>query len=499
LPAFDQISTIIHRLEQLTELLDPFSLAQAVDQVVTEVSDPLPGNVDSLKALAQAFATTGRDTSLVGGELRTMATRALPSVWQGDAEVTASGVVRGTSDLVGLAGPAFGAVATAVDAYADTLSQLDRRRSDLLQEMRQASRNGPHLDLFGLDIPLDPLTWAGWAESVLGLTFGLVGVYNALQDAAGTLAGQFADAAAKAAPGAAFDAGMSPVDAVVFGAATVNGSSLLGAAQLTRLAQLLKAMSAADRARLDAALRAATSPLAAAYIVKALAAGHSLSQVIAFAGQIRGKPATWLTSHLSLAGTAGMLSYDGTALVQATQTECGPASIVAARVLTDPMFAYSLTTGANGQDLSGAQFAARVATADAQTHDATNSLWPQELGTTPWGVASGINGSAGTGYGVTWVDDTDVVSASSALQQAISAVDAGHPVPVLLAPTIGGLADGTALHYVLITAHSGSQLSIYDPEGGKITQVPDSDFLNGSMQAIDSGAPHVNAVIMPAA
>jgi hypothetical protein len=50
---------------------------------------------------------------------------------------------------------------------------------------------------------------------------------------------------------------------------------------------------------------------------------------------------------------------------------------------------------------------------------------------------------------------------------------------------------------VLITGHSGNQLSIYDPEGGTITQVPESDFLNGAMQAYDQGSPHVNAVIVP--
>jgi hypothetical protein len=499
LPAYDQISTIIHRLEQLAELLDPVSLVEAIVQVISEVSDPLPGNVDGLKALAQAFAAAGRDSSLVGGELRTMARHALPEVWQGDAELTASGAVRDTSDLVGLAGPAFGAVVSAIDAYADTLSQLDRRRSDLVQQLSQASRNSPHLDFFGSGIPLDPLAWAGWVDSAIGLTFGLIDVYNAFQNAAYILAGQFADAASKAAPGAAFDAGMTVTDAVVFGTATVNGSSLLGAAQLTRLAQLMTGMSAADRARLDAILRAAKSPAEQAYIVKALAAGNSLSQVVAFAGQIRGKSGTWLISHLSLAGTAGMLSYDGTALVQSTGNNCGSAAIVAARVLTDPMFAHSLTTGANGQDLSGAQFTARVAAVEAQTHDATNTLWPQSLGTTPWAMAAEMNSGAGggAGYGVDWVDDTDPLSAHSALQQAISAVDAGYPVPVLLAPTLGGLAHGTPLHYELITAHSGGQLSIYDPEGGTITQVPDSDFLNGSMQAVDSAAPHVNAVIVP--
>jgi hypothetical protein len=231
----------------------------------------------------------------------------------------------------------------------------------------------------------------------------------------------------------------------------------------------------------------------------ALAAGHSLSQVVAFAGQIRGRSDTWLTSHLSLGDSGTMISYNDTALEQMTKTECGSTSVVAAKLLTDPIVAYSLTTGANGQDLNASQFLARVTAMEAQTHDATNSLWPQALGTTPWGVASAMSSGAGdgSGYQVHWVDDTDPRSAFPALQQAISAVDAGHPVPVLLAPTLGGLAHGTPLHYVLITAHSDGQLSIYDPEGGGITLVPDSDFLNGTMQAVDSGAPLVNAVMTP--
>ena len=496
----DQISTIIHRLEQLAELLNPVALAEAIDQVVTEVADPLPGNVDGLRALAEACtAAADAASGQVAGELEAMAWLQLPDVWLGDGEVTASGAVSDTSELVGLAGPALTAAASAIDAYASTLSELDRRRSDLLQQLRQAARGGPDLDLFGFDVPLDPFDLAGWVASVVEVAYGLIRVYNSLQDAADTLAGQFADAASGATAGAALDAGMNATEALVLATAgTVGGVSLLGTAQLTRFAQLMKTMSAADRARLEATLRAAKSPAQQAYIAMALAAGHSLSQVVAFAGEIRGKSDAWLTSHLSLASSGTMLSYDNTALVQMSDTECGSASIVAARALTDPIFAYSLTTGANGKDLTGAQFLARVTAVEAQTHDATNKVWPQIVGTSPWGVASGMNATGGgAGYGVRWVDDTDARSASAALEQAISAVDAGHPVPVLLSPTLGNLVYGASLHYVLITGHSSGQLSIYDPEGGTITDVPDSDFLNGSMQAIDAAAPHVNAVIVP--
>jgi hypothetical protein len=499
LPPFDQISTIIHRLEQFFEILNPVGMAAAVEQLMVEIADPLPGNVDGLKALAAAFSAAGRGVGPVSSQLQTIAHNGLPDVWQGDAGVAATVVVSDTGDLVARTGPAFGAVASAIDAYADTLGQLERRRSELWDQLTKASSYGPDVHIFGLAIPIDPVAWQGWLDDVRKLIAGSISLYNDLQNAADTLSAQFADAAAQANAGVAFRAGIGLTDAVVLSAATVDGSSLLSSAQLSRLGQIMATMSAADRARLESAVSAAKSPEEEAYIFKALAAGNSLSQVLTFAGEIRGKPDTWLTNHLSLGGTSGLASFNGNPLIQITQTECGSASVVMARVLTDPIFAYSLTTGANGEDLTAGQFAARTGTIEAQLHNAASKLWPENLGTSPWGVASGMNSGPGgnAGYAVTWVDSTDLRASSAALAHAISAVDAGHPVPVLLGPTLQGLAQGTALHYVLITGHSNGQLSIYDPEGGSITELPDSNFLDGKMQAIDSGAPYVNAVIMP--
>lgn len=497
--AYDQLSTIIHRLEQLAELADPVSLVTAIGQAISEVIDPLPGNVDDLRSLAAAFSRAARDISPAGTELSDMARAKLPGTWQGDAQVSASQVVSDTSQLVAQLPPAFTYAASSIDAYANTLSQLEKRRRDLVQQLHQAAHDGPDVSIFGIQVPLLPTAWSGWITAVRNLIYGAIELYNDLQNAADTLAGEFADVQSQASVGIALNSGMPLTDAVVLASAQVNGSPLLSPAQLTKLAGMLKTMSPADRDRLDAALRGSGSQLAQAYVLKALAAGHSLRQVATFAAEIRGQPDSWLTDHLSLASIPGELSYGGQPLVQMNQTECGTTSIVAARVLADPLFAYSLTTGAGGNALSPQQFAARVTQVEQQTHDQTNTTWPQWAGTSPWGVASGMNsGPAGNaGYGVHWVDDTDPRSASPALQQAISATDAGHPVVVLLAPTIGAMAGGTPLHYVLITGHSGSVLNVYDPETGSITQVPDSDFRNGTMTSIDPGAPHVNAVIMP--
>jgi hypothetical protein len=501
--AYDQISTIIHRLEQLADLLNPVSLAEAIAQTISIVESPLPGDAAELSTLASAFFSAARDAGPIGAGLHTMADQKLPDVWQGDVAVTASQVVNDAGDLVQQLPPAFTYAGSAIDSYAGTLSQLEAKRQELLQQLYNASHSVPNVDLFGIDIPLDPAEWSAWIGAIRNLIYGSIDLYNELQDAADILAGEFADVQSRAGAGMAVKAGMNLTDAVVLAATTVDGSDLLGSAQLTRLAEIMAAMTPAERARLDAAL-AQNSTLAQAYILKALAAGNPLSRVITFAGEIRGEPNPWLIEHLSLGGIPGELSYQDQPLIQSTQTECGSASIVAAQALSDPIFAYGLTTGPHGTSLTGAQFAAKVAAEDQATHNFTNTVWPQSLGTSPWGVAAGMNGGAAggvgspagpAGYGVTWVDDTDPRSSYPALQQAISAVDAGYPVPILLAPTLGNLGNG--MHYVLITGHSGNQLSIYDPEGGKITQVPESDFLNGNMQAYDQGSPHVNAVIMP--
>jgi uncharacterized protein YukE len=493
-----QISTIISRLEDAAGIFDPVVLAGMVGELLAALAEPLPGNPSGLRSLSAAFAKAARDTGTVSADLHAMASTKLPGVWQGDAQMSASSVISDTSNLVAEVQPAFSQAAFAIDDYAATLSKLEDQRNELAAQFHRAARSGPEITIFGLHILIDPADWLGWVESVRNLIFGSIDLYHELQYAADILVGQFADVQ-KVAASASLGTAMTLAETVALTVASVNGSSLLGTAQLATIRKLITAMSPAEQASLDAALHAAASPLAEAYILKALAAGHSLSDVVTFAGQIHGKSASWLTSHLSLASVPGELSYDGVPLVQTTQTECGSASVVAARVLADPMFAYSLTTGADGADLTAQQFTAKFGVVDQQVHDQTNTIWPQAAGTSPWGVASGMNSgpTAGAGYQVQWVDNTSAPNANTGLMHAITAVDAGHPVPILLAPTIGGMLNGTSLHYVLITGHNGNQLSIYDPEGGQIRQIPQSDFLNGTMQTIDSGAPNVNAIIAP--
>jgi hypothetical protein len=57
--AWDQISTIINRLTNLAELTNPLDLANAIEEVIRAVEDPVPGDAAELRTLAGAFILAG--------------------------------------------------------------------------------------------------------------------------------------------------------------------------------------------------------------------------------------------------------------------------------------------------------------------------------------------------------------------------------------------------------------------------------------------------------
>ncbi|MDX6235509.1 MAG: hypothetical protein QOG10_324 [Kribbellaceae bacterium] len=253
-------------------------------------------------------------------------------------------------------------------------------------------------------------------------------------------------------------------------------------------------VSAADRARMDAAL-AAAGPEQRAYIGKAIAVGHSANEVVRFAEAIRGKEAGWLRTHLSLidpSGTGGV-SYHGSELRQIDDTTCGSTSLLVARAMADPLYDLYLTTGDSTDPAAAtaAQFQARVAAEERRIHAATNLLWPESLGTSPWGVSGELNRHVGvteTRYGTRLVDGTHGGRINRALRDAVAAVDSGQPVPVLI-------GDLLPHHYVLMVGHRDSDLLFYDPGYAEVVVVSEQAFLTGDLSTL--GYRHLMAVITP--
>jgi hypothetical protein len=217
-----------------------------------------------------------------------------------------------------------------------------------------------------------------------------------------------------------------------------------------------------------------------------------VDEVAAFYGAVHGKDPAWLQERLSIvdASASGYVLFAGTSIQQKDETTCGSMSIVVARAMSDPMYAFMLTAD-SGADPNGDHFADRLAAEEQRTHDATNTVWPQALGTTPWGIADNLNDHSdelGASYDWRLVDDTNPSSIDPALDDAVGAVDAGYTVPVLI-------GDSYPHHYVLLVGHEGDQLVFYDPGGGEMTRVSESDFRSGNMSAL--GFDHVQGVITP--
>jgi hypothetical protein len=255
------------------------------------------------------------------------------------------------------------------------------------------------------------------------------------------------------------------------------------------------AVSGADRDRMDAALAAAAGPEQRAYIGKAIAAGHGANEVVSFAEAIRGRKPGWLRVHLSLIDPSGTgeVSYLGSEVRQIDDTTCGSTSLLVARAMADPLYDLYLTTGGSTDPAAAtpARFQARVAAEEQRIHDATNMVWPKSLGTSPWGVRDELNrlvGATATRYATRLFVGTRGDRINPALHDAVTALDSGQPVPVLI-------GDLLPHHYVLMVGHRDGDLLFYDPGYAEVVVVSEQAFLGGDVSTL--GYRHVMAVIMP--
>jgi hypothetical protein len=249
--------------------------------------------------------------------------------------------------------------------------------------------------------------------------------------------------------------------------------------------------------RFDDALVSLDESIARAYLLKALAVGHPVDQLVEFAGQLQGRTQEWLRGHLTLVDQVvpGQVVYQGRALTQEDQTTCGSTAIVVARAIVDPMYAFMLTTGGDpdGPGSSGPAFAARVADEERRVHRATNALWPRFAGTPPWGVVTALNertAAAGLVYRSRMLL-TEVTAGARArmVSVALAALDAGYPVPLLT-------GDLLPRHYVLLVGRDDDGVLIYQPADGQVLWVSVEEFRHGDLSAV-FGYPNVKGVFTP--
>ena len=258
--------------------------------------------------------------------------------------------------------------------------------------------------------------------------------------------------------------------------------------QAARVATRLVDASPADRARVEAAATGPDRP----YVLEAFAAGHSADEVVRFAELIRGRSPDWLSTHLSLIDPAepGPVTYNGSRVRQTDETTCGSMVILMARAIADPLYTLYLTTGDSNDpaEATAARFHARLVTEEHRIHEATNTFWPQRLGSTPAGVSGELNRHAdalGTRYDVRLIGRA---RGNPALRDAVTAAQNGQPVPVLIGNWI-------PRHYVLLIGRDEGDLLVYEPTKGRVVRVGVQAFLDGSVSAL--AYQHVKAVITP--
>ncbi|WP_018352240.1 hypothetical protein [Longispora albida] len=284
--------------------------------------------------------------------------------------------------------------------------------------------------------------------------------YRAVRLAQDELLGRLAEYQGRARVQALTEAGCPPEDARLY-AGRVN----------------VRQWRAAGALRTGEMLAAASGPVERSYLIKALACDHPIAAVEAFADLVRGKPESWLDRHLRLVNplVTGPVRFEDVPVQQCDGTTCGSMVVLLTRTINDPVYALRLT-GEVG-------FATRLALEQRRIHRATNSLWPQALGTTPWGLSKAL------GYACRWkiVDDTDPLSVSSALLACLRALYAGEVVPVLI-------GDAYPRHYVLLIGHDRPDLIFYNPSG-EVLRVPESDFLGGRLGML--GFRHAQAIVLP--
>jgi len=498
---YGQATTIVQRLGEALALLNPVTLLQTLSTVVREIATPPPGDPDDLSVLAQAFRSAAGSVAPVAEDVRSLGSRQLPEVWHGLAATSATQVVTASTAVVDATPTVFGQAAAALEELAEQVREQQRRHGELHQALRDAVHDVTHLA--GLPIP-DPFALDDLVAAAAGLVRGCIGVYTDAITSADRAAGAFADVAGQARAAAGVAGGLGAADAVVLAAETVgiegdgdgDDDDVLTSAQLACAGESLDAMPVAERARVQGLLDQAGSTTEQAYLLKVVVAGHSGPELDRFAGAIRGKPPTWLHNHLTLLDRGGPVEQTrfGADVDQYDDYTCGTTSLIVSRAETDPLYAFRFTEGLE-DPVSRAdkdEFDRRLSAEQNRVHDATNLIWPQWLGTSPHGMADWMNQqSAATGvhYDHRLVDDTDHRDVSGALRDVVTAVDRGHPVPILVGGPI-------PRHYVIVVGHEGDHLLIFDPAYGRTVQVPSADFVDGRMGE-HAGFDHVQAVVVP--
>lgn len=280
---------------------------------------------------------------------------------------------------------------------------------------------------------------------------------------------------------------------------------ILGAAQAARAERRMAALSATDQQKYKALLDKKPEK-EQQFITKALAAGHSISDLETFAGKIAGKDSQWMQDNLSLTGNS-----KGQGVQQQWSHSCNATTVEAVHGEIDPIYALKIhEENPNFDEVDVTNAAAKNPNLAAEQRAMLTSTYHGSAARDHAGLAANRDsGRSGRGRwasdllnqmsdvtGVTY--DTKKVGRDATTEDAIKTLDdntaTGMPVPIVI-----GNGQGKYTHYVLVTASDvgpPKQYSIHDPWSGKTVIRSEKQIKDGTLNI--AGSNQITAFEKPA-
>ncbi|MET8628857.1 hypothetical protein ABZW30_34835 [Kitasatospora sp. NPDC004669] len=335
------------------------------------------GNPGTIRERAKAYAETAKAYGKASTDLATVATNQLPAAWTGSVAEHATQAVQALANELTASQKALQQAASALGTWADDLEWAQTTDTHGADNLVKALKS------VGSDFLDGDRALAALGPAEVGVATRLLAAQRA--ESSGThTASMLNQLAAKARTERAGQGPIDPLAALVLAnekgpGGTADGDYILTPEQLARATQFMNVMNGADQAAFRGLLSGAKSPEEAAYLWKALSAGHSMTEVQQFAALIHphGDDQAWLAQHLVPAlGTDSLheestddqvkLLYQDRAFGggkgfgdgfdvygQGRVADCAAASTVVAHLKLNPVMMLQLTTG-NTSDVPGA-------------------------------------------------------------------------------------------------------------------------------------------------
>lgn len=186
-------------------------------------------------------------------------------------------------------------------------------------------------------------------------------------------------------------------------------------------------------------------------------------------------------------------------LRQSSRTTCGSASLLVARLLTDPSYAGWILDGVDDRGAaSGETVQARFAAAERAVKNRTNAVlgpigvqppWPHGLGTPPWGAAHEMTRITGLRYRARYVDPDSPAARAHAFDAVDRTVAAGRTAPMF----VGDRA--VPRHVVLAVGRDDDALRVYEPASGETLRLTRDQYARGGF--VVAGWTEPWAVVVP--